>query len=231
MNVFRAAARFLYLVFYTTYIVSKIVIGCYFAGFDTNWALRVRQQWARHLLWAIGVKIVQEGTLPEAPCLMMCNHRAYLDPIIILHDVLAWPVSKAEVAKWPVLGYGAKMSGILYLKRESMTSRKQTLAGIAEIIQKGWPVILFPEGTTNAGRLTGAFKRGGFQLAASEQIPVLPIALHFGSEKDYWVGKDLFIPHFFRRFSQKNVFVRIRYGFPILSGDAGELLQKNTKLD
>jgi 1-acyl-sn-glycerol-3-phosphate acyltransferase len=47
------------------------------------------------------------------------------------------PGIKAEVANWPIVGYGAKVTGVLFLKRESAESRKRTLNGIAEKLQEG----------------------------------------------------------------------------------------------
>jgi lyso-ornithine lipid O-acyltransferase len=220
----RALWRLIYLALYTTYVVAKILLVSFFRGYSPAYSLTERRKWARHLLKAIGVRIKQDGPIPDQPCILMCNHRSYLDPVIMLHDVLAYPVSKAEVANWPVLGYGAKVTGILYLKRESVASRKKTLAAIADIVRAGWAVILFPEGTTHGTPTTGPLKRGGFQLAANEQLPIVPVALEFGTPDDYWIGDATFVPHFLKRFADRRVFVRIRYGNPVAGDDSAALL-------
>jgi 1-acyl-sn-glycerol-3-phosphate acyltransferase len=155
----------------------------------------------------------------------MGNHRSYLDPALLVRDTNAYGVSKAEVAKWPIIGFGAKVSGVLFLKRESAESRKKTLAGIAEKLHEGYPVMLFPEGTTQSAPTTASFKPGGFKLAAAEGYPIVPVALDFSSTADHWVGKDLFIPHFLRRFSEPEILVQIRYGEAIWSNDPQELLE------
>lgn len=230
MTQLRAVWRLAYLAFYTIWIVAGIMLVSAIKGYNPQYSMKRRRKWARHLLPAIGIDLTIEGTPPEKPCLIMCNHRSYIDPMLILHDVLAYPVSKAEVANWPVLGYGAKVTGILYLKRESVSSRRKTLGAITNTIQQERiPVILYPEGTTFDTDLTGDFKRGGFQLAATEGIDIVPAVLEYGSKEDYWVGDSAFVPHFLKRFSEKRITARLRYGSPISSNDPAILMSETKR--
>jgi lyso-ornithine lipid O-acyltransferase len=225
MGKIRAVCRLLYLVLFTIWIVLGIVVVNFVLGPRPRFSMLHRRRWARHALWAIGVDVTIEGEPPTQPCLLLCNHRSYLDPLMVLHDVFCYPVSKAEIGKWPVLGYGARMSGILYVQRESISSRRQTLDGIVSVIkEKGAPVLLFPEGTTHDTATTGPFKRGAFQLAAAEGIPVVPAVLEYGSPKDYWVGNSPFVAHFLKRFSEKRVYAKLRYGHPLQSDDTQALM-------
>ena len=47
---------------------------------------------------------------------------------------------------------------------------------MAEVIDKGFPLVIFPEGTISkqAPRLT-SFKPGAFSIAIQKQVPVLPV--------------------------------------------------------
>ena len=194
-------------------------------GVDMWRFIKIRQDWTkRYLLPALGVRVHRKGIPPDFPCILMSNHRSYLDPAIICRDVLGYPVSKAEVSNWPLLGTGAKLTGVLFLKRESPTSRKRALSAIVEKVKEGFPVILFPEGTTHNMPHTSPLRRGGFQIAASNQIPIVPVALEFGSEADYWIGDDTFIPHFFDRFGKQFMDVYVHYGPMLQHEDAQELL-------
>lgn len=226
MKKIRAIWRLCYFAVYTLFRVGQIVLSSLLKGENIRRSMRIRQIWARHLLPAIGVDIRAKGTPPDFPCILMGNHRSYLDPIVILHDAFAYPVSKAEVSGWPIVGYGAKVSGVLFLQRESATSRKFTLEAIADKLREGFPVILFPEGTTHSEPQTIAFKPGGFRLAAASHIPVVPVAIDYASAKDYWVGNDTFLPHFLRRFGEKSMKVRISYGEAIWNDDPVALLQE-----
>ena len=121
----------------------------------------------------------------------------------MLRDVDAFPVAKAEIANWPVIGKGAAMAGILYLRREDARSRAGTLVQIQEVVEQGNPVIIFPEGTTSALPGTLPFKPGVFRLAAKTGIPVVPVAVSFHDPLDYWVGEEGFLSHAGRRFRKK----------------------------
>lgn len=222
----RAFGRLLFFALYTLIRVAQILLLNLLLGHDLNRAMRIRKSWARTLLPAIGVRMHVEGKPPAEPCLLMGNHRSYLDPIVIIHDVIACPVSKAEVAAWPIVGYGAKVTGILFLKRESIGSRKKTLSGISDQVREGFAVILFPEGTTHDLPQCMEFKFGGFNLAAQESIPVAPIAIDYRNKADYWIGNDTFLPHFLKSFGEREIHVHVRYG-PLLRDADPEILRKS----
>ena len=225
MKKLRAFWRLLYFAFYTSFKVGQIILSSLLLGQDIKRSLRIRRRWAQHLLAVIGVRVQTSGTPPDFPCILMCNHRSYLDPAVIVHDANVYAVSKAEVAKWPIIGFGAKVAGVLFLKRESAESRKRTLQGIAEKLQEGFAVLLFPEGTTHSEPTTSSFKPGGFKLAAAEGFPVVPVAIDYSSTADHWIGNDTFLPHFLRRFAEREIPVQVHYGEAIWSDDPEVLLQ------
>ncbi|MFQ5446551.1 MAG: lysophospholipid acyltransferase family protein [Saprospiraceae bacterium] len=119
MNRLRAIKRGLIFLCMTAGTVARLSVRPAFRGFDIEWALRIRQGWVRKVLRVLGVEVEMTGQPPEGPVVFIGNHRSYLDPVVALRDVMALPVAKAEVASWPLIGYGAKISGILYVKRES----------------------------------------------------------------------------------------------------------------
>lgn len=212
---------------YTSLIVLEIWLRNLLWGEDIRRSMRVRRRWARNLLSGVGLQVKTEGTVPDFPCLIVSNHRSYIDPILMLREVYGYPVAKAELANWPVIGKGAKMAGILYLKRESAGSRSGTLRQMLEKIEAGFSVIIFPEGTTSSLNGTLPFKKGGFKLAAQANIPVVPIALVFADKRDFWVGKDSFFSHVKRRFGERKTEVKLCYGPAISSDDPNVLLSKS----
>lgn len=224
MKKIRAVFRLLYFVAYTLLRIGQIVVSSLLLGKNMRRSMRIRRSWAKHLLPVIGVRVSVSGRPPDFPCLLVGNHRSYLDPALILLHTDAYPVSKAEVANWPLIGYGAKVSGVLFLKRESPSSRKFTLQAIADKIKEGYPVILFPEGTTHSELQTIDFRLGGFKLAAENNIPVMPLAIHYASPLDHWTGNDSFLPHFIRRFGEKHMLVKLCYGDPITDSDPERLM-------
>lgn len=228
MKTLHAFYRLLFFAFYTMYVTSRMALANLFSGPDMWRTLRFRRSWARRLLPTLGVKMHTTGAAPDFPCLLVANHRSYLDPAILAHDVLGYGVAKAEVANWPVIGWGARVAGVIFLQRESRDSRKVALTGIAEKIREGFPVILFAEGTTHTGEKTIPFKSGSFKLAAKEGIPIVPAAIEFQSPEDYWVDDATFLPHLFGRLKVREKHAFVRYG-PTFSGDDPEVLMHEVK--
>lgn len=224
MKFIRITWRLLFFVVYTTLIVVEINIGKILFHADIRQAMRVRRRWARVLLHNVGVRITTEGAAPDFPCLIVSNHRSYLDPIIMLRDVCAYPVAKAELAQWPIIGKGAQSAGILYLRREHSGSRVNALRQMEEKIKEGFPVIIFPEGTTSGLPGVLHFKKGVFQLAAKAGIPVVPVALIFHDKEDFWVGNESFLSHAGRRFREKEIKATVCYGQSMHNDDADLLL-------
>lgn len=224
MKFFRALSRLLHLLLSMMVGIGQIVWSNLMFGEDIHRTLQIRRKWAHQLIPALGIQLEVSGKPPDFPSIFMSNHRSYLDPFILVHDVDGLGVSKAEVSKWPIIGYGTKVTGVIFLERESSNSRQVTLTRIAQKVAEGFSVFLYPEGTTGVEDHTLDFRPGGFKLAASNNIPIVPVAIEYGSKDDYWVGDDGFLSHFFRRFSEKNVFVSVRYGAVLQSSDAVEMI-------
>lgn len=219
MKTIRAVWRLFLLATFTTWKTGQALLPMLTRGYDLKHALKTRRQWAALITYKVGIRARFFGKIPDFPCLLLANHRSYLDPILILAVVEAFPVSKAEARKWPVLGAGAAATGVIFLDRDSMKSRGETLQAIADQIAAGHSVILFPEGTTGADKTTMIFKKGSFQLAAKYGIPIVPIALDYKDPRDFWVGKESFVAHFFRTFGEKRKHVDVTFCEKIEGGD------------
>lgn len=220
----RLIVRFFFFTAYTTVIVGEIWLKNLLFGSNMSRSMQVRRRWARYLLPKIGVRLTTLGQVPDFPCILVSNHRSYLDPILVLCHIDAFPVAKAELAQWPLIGKGAKMAGILYLDRENGESRVSTLRLISDIVRSGRSVIIFPEGTTSAVEGTLPFKQGVFKLAAQAGLKIVPIAIVFPDARDFWVGKEIFLRHAARRFREKTIEVTVQYGSALQGTDHGRLL-------
>ncbi len=229
MKLLRISWRLLFFVSYTAAIVLLIYTRKAVLNKDIHDAMRIRRRWARRLLRGTGVRIETSGDTINQPCLLVCNHRSYLDPIIILAFQDAFPVAKAEMENWPLLGKGARLAGILYLKRDSANSRASTLREIGAAITSGHQVLLFPEGTTS-GLTHGVlpFKKGAFRAAAEHRLPIAPLALCFADPADFWVGEEGFLKHAFRRFQEKTIRVKVHFG-PVYHDADATVLHDNCK--
>jgi lyso-ornithine lipid O-acyltransferase len=219
----RLVRRFLFFVFYTAYIVAEVWLRSVLLRGGIRTAMRIRSRWAGNLLKGVGMRVVTDGEAPQYPCIVVANHRSYIDPLFMLKDMSGYPVAKAEIADWPLLGYGSRMAGILFVYRADAGSRVKTIRAIQKVLSEGYPVIIFPEADTSD--LPGAlpFKRAVFEIAARMQTPVVPVALCFENILDCWVTQESFLSHAFRRFGESHIGIRICYGPALRASDAGYL--------
>ncbi|MEO1627331.1 MAG: lysophospholipid acyltransferase family protein [Bacteroidota bacterium] len=223
----RASIRFLLFVFVTSAYISRIIIKAWWKGEDLHHGLSIRQKWVQRMFPLLGIRMQVEGTPPKGPCLIIANHRSYFDPIAILRDTLALPVSKAEVRRWPIIGIGAQVTGTLFVQRANAAHRRKTQFQMAKTIkEKGYPVINFAEGTTHDHPTTGDFKSGAFIMAIREQMPVVPVAIEYRDPRNAWVGDDTFVPHFLRTFGERHVDIRIQYADPLYAEDYKQLREE-----
>ncbi|MDX2279472.1 MAG: lysophospholipid acyltransferase family protein [Saprospiraceae bacterium] len=221
----RAIVRLLFFIGYLLFMIVEILLKTLFLGKDIRRSIRTRHRLTRWFLPKIGVRLHIQGNSPDTIGIFVCNHRSYLDPAIIACNTFFLPISKAEVANWPILGYCARISGVLFLKRENTGSRKVILDGIGEQLQAGMPILLFPEGTTHAKPNTVDFRPGSFLLAARIGFPVIPVMIEYQNPADYWLDTDSFLAHFIRRFGEKEIHVHVHYGSPMQDTDGLALMQ------
>ncbi len=175
--------------------------------------LKIRRAWCRLGIAVLGVRKNVKGNIPEGgPYLFVCNHRSSLDPMFILCDVLAYPIAKYEVKSWPVIGFGAQLSGILYVNKSNKESKSETKDGIYHHLKAGNNIVLFPEGKTHGDPLTIQYKKGSFEQAAKAGIPVVPIAIEYKDQRDYWRHIMNFAKHFLLRFGKPVTHLDLSYG-------------------
>ncbi len=184
----------------------------------------------------IGMKVKLHGKKSAIrPLLIVSNHSSYLD-ISAINSVLTTSfVAKSEVAKWPVLGYMAKMGRTLFINRK-MTKVKAEKNSLKEmIVEMAIPVTIFPEGTSNNGNEIKRFKSSLFAMieeqmqavmngSSNKNINIQPMTIAYtkrnnkklkGNERDLYAwyvdpnnpaGDEDFAPHFWKMLQDGNKF-------------------------
>lgn len=222
-------ARVLITSFYVITVIPTLAVAGMLPGRGKGMRLRVRRRWISWILRGLNVELHWQGDIPREPAILVANHRSWLDPLLILRHVLALPVAKAEMRRWPLLGTAGRLSGIFYVQRESLRDRQRTLEAVAGAVRQGDSILIFPEGTTHGGDTPLPFKKGVFQIAASQGVPIVPVALDFADPGDYWLGDDTFVRHFIRRFGHRKIRCRVHIGPPLRGEDSQTLLSEARK--
>ncbi len=140
----------------------------------------VVREWTRRMLLILGVELVVEGTPPEhGPLLQVANHMSWLDILVMNAARPSRFVSKADAEHWPLLGALITGAGTLYLERGNRRAAMRMVHHMAERLELGDILTVFPEGTTGDGRALLPFHANLLQAAIAARAPVLPIALRF----------------------------------------------------
>jgi len=165
-----------------TFLVTTSAIGLAKLSGDASWVPRGERFWARGLLRAWGVRVDVEW--PESvdtrgPYVVMANHTSHLDVPILFAALPFVPgfVAKRELDRVPVLSMALHAGGHVLLDRNDRTSARRALRAAGEQIRRGQNLAIFPEGTRGDGQTLLPFKRGGFLLAKTAGVAILPVGI------------------------------------------------------
>lgn len=143
--------------------------------------IRIKNWWFRRILRALGARVHVVGRMSSQPGMWVSNHVSWLDIVVLGAYAPVHFVSKAEVARWPVVGFLARQAGTLFLRRgahESEHLKNQMQARI----QEGHGVLFFPEGTTGPGHYLRRFHPRLFATVIELEQAVIPVAIRYEHE-------------------------------------------------
>lgn len=163
-----------------------------------------------------GLEVVLRGSFPIGGAILVANHVSYLDPIVIASRVACAPISKGEVAAWPVIGAAGRSLGVNFVDRSCTWSGARALRRAHAALLAGAKVLNFPEGTTTDGTELLPFRRGVFGLARLTGLPIVPVALRYASPDLAWFGGATFLPHYLRTAAREALAVHVDVGSSIL---------------
>jgi 1-acyl-sn-glycerol-3-phosphate acyltransferase len=136
--------------------------------------------WSAKLLRLMGIALQAQGAPRPGAKLVVANHVSWLD-IAAIHAVIpeAHFVSKADVKHWPLVGRLVAGVGTLFIEREKKRDALRVVHQVAQALQSGETVAVFPEGTTGDGRTLLPFHANLLQAAVATATPVQPVVLRF----------------------------------------------------
>lgn len=160
--------------------------------------LGIASPWPRRFLgWVgrcAGLRPQVIGSAHQGKTLILANHASWLDIMLVAQATGAAFVSKDDVARWPVVGWLARLNATVFIARSDRKSVHGQAEALRNALSTGQPVALFPEGTTDGGATVLPFRAS--LLAAVIPPPpglkVQPLALDYGDAADdiAWVGGE-----------------------------------------
>ena len=190
--------------------------------------LHTREVWSRVCLWILNFKVEVIGHFPtDRNYLFVGNHRSSLDPFIFLSYGEANPVSRGDVRNYPIVGKGAEITGIIFVDKESKSSRGATKEAIYQALKNGKSIMIYPEGKTGSQPLTATFQKGSYEQAAELQVPVVPFAIEYKSLNDYWDRSDGMLHHYLNNLAKARTDIRLSIGEPMSGDNSWTLLRQS----
>ncbi len=155
------------------------IVLVHFPAWDHARRMQRVQWWSARLLKRLGVRLQATGTPRRGGKLLVANHVSWLD--ILALDALAPArfVSKSEVRGWPLIGRLVGGAGTLYIERERTRDALRVVHRMAEALNAGDTVAIFPEGTTSHGHAVLPFHANLLQAAIATAAPVQAVALRY----------------------------------------------------
>ncbi len=139
-----------------------------------------------------GVKLHIEGldNLPKSGAFVaISNHQSEWETIFF--QTLIRPqcvVLKQELLKMPFFGWALGLLEPIALDRSQRRGAlKQLLTEGKDRLERGIPIVIFPQGTRLPVGERGKFNKGGAMLAVSAGVPVIPMVHDAGV---FWPGKS-----------------------------------------
>lgn len=200
-----------------------------------------RSLWARRLPflyhgWVcrlLGIRLVPHGVRSaHRPTLFVANHTSYLDIEIVGATIEGSFISKAEVSRWPIFGWLAKLQRTVFVERADRAGAARQRDEIRRRLDDGDNLILFPEGTSGDGIHLLPFKSTLFAAAEDDRVVVQPVSVvyrlldgiplgRFYRPFFAWYGEMTMPPHLWKVLGLGQLTVVVTFHEPVRLKDFG----------
>ena len=176
--------------------------------------------WAGALLGLFGVRVMSRGPAPihGRGHLVVANHRSTADILVLLRAFGGHMVSRADLARWPLVGPAARAVGTVFVDRSDAVSGAAAVRTIRSHLAQGSTVIVFPEATTFPDDDVRPFQAGAFVAALHSGADIIPVGLAYATGSGAQFVKESFPAHLGRMAAADPSAVAMCMGAPIAIG-------------
>ncbi len=176
-------------------------------GEHRPWTPHITQTVCRTAFLILGIRYIVRGAMIPGEGAVVSNHVSWLDIFALNARKRVYFVSKYEVARWPLIGWLARATGTVFIRRDRREARAH--ADLFEArLKLGHRLLFFPEGTSTDGMQVCPFKStlfaAFFATGLREILSLQPVTLIYhapaGEDPRYygwWADMD-FGSHFLK---------------------------------
>lgn len=132
--------------------------------------------------WSLGLRRAVQGRPMRSPGAYVCNHVSWLDIFVLNAGARMYFVAKAEIRGWGGIGWLARATGTVFIRRNRAEAAAQTKL-FEDRLCAGHHLLFFPEGTSTDGQRVLPFKPTLFQSffadRLKDRLSVQPVTLHY----------------------------------------------------
>ncbi|SLN34618.1 Acyltransferase [Roseovarius albus] len=173
----------------------------------------------------LGMRHEVVGESMKHPGAVVANHASWFDIYTLNARKRIYFVSKSEVAKWPGIGFLARMVGTVFIARDPKQAKIQQEVFETRLLS-GHKLLFFPEGTSSDGLRVLPFKPTLFQAFFAgnlrEKLHIQPVSVIYNAPEGEdprlyaWFGDMEFGSHFLSILATpKHGSVRVVYHSPL----------------
>ena len=163
-------------------IHGLILVGIVFPRIRPALRAAVIGQWCREALEILAIRLTMHGDIPPSTVrsvLFVANQVSWLDFLAVNACRPVRFVVKAEVRRWPVIGWLAAKIGTLFLRRTTSRETGRLAARMRSMLLRGRCLTVFPDGTATTGVSVASFHNDLFESAIAAGSPVWPVAIQY----------------------------------------------------
>jgi len=130
---------------------------------------RVTQVVCRLALIILGLDLRVQGDVMREPGAVVANHSSWLDIFVLNARKRIYFVAKAEVKGWAGIGWLARLTGTVFIKRDRKDAKKH-INTLRDRLALGHRLLFFPEGTSSDNKRVLPFKTTLFAPFLSDEV-------------------------------------------------------------
>lgn len=180
----------------------------------------IQVAWYRSLGKVLGVRVRRFGRIADEATMWAGNHISWLDIVVLGAQRPLTFVAKIEVGSWPIVGFMARGTGTLLVKRGDAASSGRTAEAMVWMMRQNRRLMVFPEGTSSSGERVLRFHSRLFQPSTLIGGTVQAVALAYRGEACKaapFVGDDAFLPHLWAILAVPSIEVDLTFCEPLTS--------------
>lgn len=169
----------------TFFLIPMVLVSLVFKGPDRSrflagWSIFIIRM--LRVICGVEYEVIGKENIPAENAIVLCKHQSAWETFGLqaVFPGQIW-VLKRELLWIPIFGWALAIAGSIAIDRKSASKAlKQVIAKGRDRLDKGYWVVIFPEGTRTRPGEKGKYNVGGAMLAVRTGYPVVPVAHNAG---------------------------------------------------